>query len=259
MAQTGFPHRLAKMLTYMLGRRPDEMGLVPDPDGWVKVKELLKALSEEEGWRHVRRSHIDEVLITLPDPPMEVADNKIRAVDRSHLSAPRPLGPGDLPKLLYTCVRRRAHGAVVERGIDPGPDGRVVLAENRETAERIGRRIDGDPVLLTVQTAAADAAGVAFKSAGEGLFIADRLPPRCFTAPPVPEKKPSEKAAAAKPKGPTPPHPDRMPGSYIVTFERERDRDGNRDRRHQKQDKVSRDRDKKRARREKQQRRWSDS
>ena len=53
--------KLEKLLTYILGRRPDEFGLVPGPDGYVKIKDLLKALSEEPGWRHVRRSHLREV------------------------------------------------------------------------------------------------------------------------------------------------------------------------------------------------------
>jgi len=50
------------MLVYMLGHRPDEFGLVPDSEGFIPYKELLQAIHEEEGWRYVRRSHINEVL-----------------------------------------------------------------------------------------------------------------------------------------------------------------------------------------------------
>jgi len=44
------PQNLAKMLAYVLGRRPDEFGLIPDAEGFVRIKDLLKALHEEEGW-----------------------------------------------------------------------------------------------------------------------------------------------------------------------------------------------------------------
>jgi putative RNA 2'-phosphotransferase len=37
------------MLSYVLGRRPDEFGLVPDADGFVRLKDLLKALHEALG------------------------------------------------------------------------------------------------------------------------------------------------------------------------------------------------------------------
>ena len=38
---------LAKFLAYILGNRPDEFGLVPDPDGYVKIKALLKVLRHQ--------------------------------------------------------------------------------------------------------------------------------------------------------------------------------------------------------------------
>ena len=46
--------KFSKFLVYILGRKPDEFGLVPDKDGFVKIKELLKAINEEDGWRHIR-------------------------------------------------------------------------------------------------------------------------------------------------------------------------------------------------------------
>jgi len=128
------PETLAKFLDYVLGRRPDEFGLVPDPDGYVKIKELLKALGEEEGWGHVRRAGIDEVLISVPDPPIEVDDNRIRAADRSRL--PVRKAAETFPKLLYTCVRKKAHPVVVDRGVSPmGEREHVVLTTEPELAE----------------------------------------------------------------------------------------------------------------------------
>ena len=100
------PKQLAKFFNYVLGRRPDEFGLVTDKEGFVKIKDLLKAINEEEGLKNVRRPQINEIMITLPDHGLEVADDLIRAINREHL--PKLTFALDPPKLLYTCVREKA-------------------------------------------------------------------------------------------------------------------------------------------------------
>ncbi len=44
MSRQRSPQQLAKFISYILARRPDEFGLVPDPNGFVKIKDLLKAI-----------------------------------------------------------------------------------------------------------------------------------------------------------------------------------------------------------------------
>ncbi|MGD9373369.1 MAG: RNA 2'-phosphotransferase, partial [Desulfobacterales bacterium] len=85
MAKQRSPKQLAKFIDYILARRPDEFGLVVDAEGFVKIKELLKTLNEEVGWKYVRRSHLDEIVITLKRPSFEILENKIRAKTRDHL------------------------------------------------------------------------------------------------------------------------------------------------------------------------------
>ncbi len=205
---------LAKFLAYVLGRGPDEFGLVMDAQGYCKIKDLLKALNEEAGWRHVRRASIDEILITLPDPPVEILEDRIRAVNREHLPQIKPAS--NLPKLLYTCIRQKAHHHVPDKGIFPlGGVPFVILAPDREMAQRLGRRFDQSPIMLTVQVAQAQAMGVAFQSFGERLFLSAFLPPGSFTAPPLPKvkedtaKKKEVGEEAAKPK---------TPGSFFLEF-----------------------------------------
>jgi putative RNA 2'-phosphotransferase len=185
--------RLEKFIVYMLDRRPDEFGLVPDADGWVKLKDLLKAINEEDGWRHVRRSHIEEIVLTQPAPEIDVNENRVRARFREHLPVPQPAeGP---PKLLYTCIRRRAHFMVLEKGIVAGEGEKVVLAAAPDLALRIGRRRDPHPVLLTLNVEQALSHGIALHRYGELLYLADAITAGCFTGPPLPKEKPP----AAKP------------------------------------------------------------
>ena len=69
----------ARFLKYILGLRPDEFGLVPDRDGYVKIKDLLKAVHEEAGWRSFRQANINEMMLSLAPPPLEISENRIRA------------------------------------------------------------------------------------------------------------------------------------------------------------------------------------
>jgi putative RNA 2'-phosphotransferase len=191
MGKAKSPQSLAKLITYILGRRPDEFGLVTDAEGFVKVKDLIKALAEEEGWKYVRRSHLNEILYSLADPPFEILDKQIRAKCRDQLSLPRPAQ--NLPKLLFTCIRTRAYGSVLDKGIFPSGYHQVVLSSNQELAVRIGKRTDHDPVMLTVQVQKSLGKGVTFYQTGESLYLAESIPTGCFSGPPLPKEKPEAK------------------------------------------------------------------
>ena len=199
----------AKFLTYIMGVQPDEFGLVPDKDGFIKIKDLLKAIHEEDGWRAFRQSQINEIMISLPKSPFEISENTIRARNRESL--PMRIPPDNPPRLLYTCIRQKALYAVVERGISPMGRDHVILSSDKDMAIRIGRRFDASPALLTVNVQNAMQAGILFLQTGKKLFLARSIPVGCFTSPPLP-KEPrriqSQEPAKSKKR-------DQTPGSFF--------------------------------------------
>jgi putative RNA 2'-phosphotransferase len=205
--------KLSKFLTYMLGRRPDEFGIVLDSDGFVRVKELLQVLHEEQGWRHVRQAHLNEVLIVPEKPVIEITDARIRALDTSLL--PVVDQPGDLPKLLYTAIRPRAYPVALDKGLSAIPGRPLTLSSDKEMAMRMGRRADNHPTLLTVQVSECVKKGTCFQKYGRILFLADRIHPGSFSGPPPPKAKTE---AAASHAGPDPSQ-SRRPGSYFPELE----------------------------------------
>lgn len=217
---------LCRFLAYMLGRRPDEFGLVPAEDGRVSLKELLQALHEEEGWRHVRQAHINELLMGPGRSRFDLAGGSIAAADRLfHPPAPTP--PGALPKLLYTAVRPRAHAVAMEKGLSPPEGTWVVLTASRSMAIRIGRRKAPEPVIVEIGTAPARAGGVSFFSFGD-LFLAGFLPHECLIgpqAPPEPVAPPARKPSKTAPGTDSSPRRRAFaPGSFTLTPERDPDR-----------------------------------
>lgn len=201
--------KLAKFLSYVLGRNPDEFGLVPENRGFFKIKELLKALNQEEGWRHIRMAHLNEVALTVVPSPVEIHGNRIRALDRSHL--PQLTPAVQLPKLLYIAVRNRAYPAVIEKGLHSRNQGDLLLSSDLEMARRIGQRRDQHPVMLTVQVSRSRERGTRYQKYGQGLFIADILYPDTFSGPPLPK----EKSAPAPSKKQVIPSHAKTPGSYF--------------------------------------------
>ena len=222
MVKTKTPRSLAKFLAYILERRPDEFGLVLDSQGYVNIKHLLKALNEEKGWKHVRRFHLDEILYSIPEPPIEISGNRIRAKRREHL--PRPNAAPQLPKLLYTCVRKRAYPFVTQKGIFPSGYQQVVLSANPDLAQRMGKRSDSQPIMLSVHVQASIEQGVLFQQIGEFLFLAPSIPAGCFSGPPLPK----EKARTQKQTQPSKPSTPAESGSFAVNLDRVTSLHGNR-------------------------------
>ncbi|MGD8701695.1 MAG: RNA 2'-phosphotransferase [Desulfosarcina sp.] len=203
--------KLSKFLFYMLGRQPDEFGLVPDAHGYVSVKDLMKALAEEPGWRHVRVNHVREVILTSRSPAIEMQHSRVRAVNRTHLVAPQLAE--SIPKLLYFPIRRRAYPHVSENGLGPITQGRrIVLADNRPMAERLGKRIDPSPIILTVSAKQAREHGAIAWCFGKQLYLFDRLPPGCFSGPPLPKSRPIPQKSPVEASAATP----KAPGTYLI-------------------------------------------
>lgn len=245
MVQQKSIKQLSKFISYVLGRKPYEFGLVPEQDGFVKIKELIKAFCEEDGLKYVRRFHIDEILMTLPNPPIEIKDNLIRAKNRDKL--PRHTLAQNLPKLLYTCVRRKAYPFVVEKGISPMGFSQVILSSDRNMAERMGKRIDPMPIVLAVQTRKSLDKGIVFYQAGDTLFLAESILPGCFTGPSLPKQKP----AYIKKESPEEHASQKSPGSYLLELKDKKDhRKASNPKKKRKE--VAREEDKKRGKKQKQ-------
>lgn len=209
-------NRLSKFLAYVLGRHPDEFGLVPDSEGFVPLKELIKAVNEDSGWRHLRKNHINELCLSHTKPSVEIVDTKIRAIDQNKL--PQPYKADNYPKLLYICVRSKAYPVVLDKGIYPRHGPWVILSSDQNLALRLGRRIDLAPVVLTVNTQQTMTAGIEILVFGKTLFLASSIPKECFTGPPIPKEKRDQKEKKQPIPQPTSPP---IPGSFYLDLDRD--------------------------------------
>jgi len=209
-------NQLRKLMAYVLGRRPDEFGVVSDVQGFVRIKDLLQAISEEPGWGFVRKSHIHEVLMCTGETSFVVEHDRIRATcpDKA-LGYEAGIAP---PKRLYHCVRPKAYPVICQRGIIPMGRSHVFLTTTKELALRMGKRRDHTPVLLTVFAQKAFESGITFSRQGDLIYMADYVPIAFFAGPPVPKEK--KKTAKAKKESSCTPEP--LQGSFLLDLERSR-------------------------------------
>ncbi len=188
--------QFAKFSAYVLGRRPDEFGLVLNDNGYVKIKEFIQAVTETDGWRHVRNSHINDMLLMLNNPPVEVDQKLIRAKDRSRLN--HYIACKNPPKLLYVCISHKSYLSVLDKGVHPTAHANIICSKDQQMAERISRRRDNQPIVLTVHVRKMLGRELTFLHAGELLFLTDFIPTDCFTGPPLPKEMPAQKKQAKK-------------------------------------------------------------
>jgi putative RNA 2'-phosphotransferase len=193
---------LARLLTYVLCRRPDEFGLVLSDEGFVSIKALLQALAVEPGWGFVRRRHLEEIAALGQPPAVEIQGDLIRGL----IPGPARLRHSEVapPTLLYYSISPKAHARVWEEGLQAPGGQELVLAATPEMARKLGKR-RGAGLLVTVQARAAARRGVVFQGYGDSLFLAAAVP-REFLQLPAPEV-----GEVAKPAKPPP-----LPGTVVM-------------------------------------------
>lgn len=198
--------RFAKVLSYILGVRPDEFGLLPQPDGFVPMKEVIQAIREERGWSHISEVHFRELIHGGYRNHFEISQGRIRVTTAAISFVPEPT---DSPPLRLFCgVRRRAHRAISQRGLRPFRDGWVVMARTKDLAQRMGRRKDPKPIIVEVKAQEAWQKGIRFFSTQGELFLSKEIPPQFLLLPQVEE----EKFPSSPPKAPK----VEPPGSFFL-------------------------------------------
>jgi putative RNA 2'-phosphotransferase len=168
--------RISKFLSYVLRHNPGEIGLEPDPAGWVDVDALLAAL-EAEG-RPLTRSELDEVVTTNDKQRFAFSPDgrRIRAAQGHSIAVDHDYEPADPPATLYHGTVEAVLPAIRKQGLRKMLRHHVHLSADEETARAVGAR-RGRPVILRIDAAAMVAAGHVFFRSSNGVWLTDSVPP----------------------------------------------------------------------------------
>ena len=106
---------LGKLIEYILFHRPDEFGLFLDDDDSLPIKELMWALHEETGWKHIRLGHLKELAYSGLELAFTLEETQIRPKREVSKTASDTLPP----QLLFFGARRKAYPVILKHGLRP--------------------------------------------------------------------------------------------------------------------------------------------
>ncbi|WP_424212756.1 RNA 2'-phosphotransferase [Streptomyces sp. BI20] len=172
--------RISKYLSRHLRHRPERLGLVLAPGGWVLVDELLRAAAAH-GFP-ITRAELDHVVAVNDKRRFTVEGPRIRAAQGHTVAVDLGLPAVEPPEILFHGTVPAALPAILAEGLRPMKRDHVHLSPDRETARRVGAR-RGRPVVLTVDAAGMRAAGHLFRRSENGVWLAAAVPPE-FLRPP---------------------------------------------------------------------------
>lgn len=168
---------LSKEISYALRHAPWEYELELDAEGFVPVKQLLSAINEGNHYsRSVTINDLKHIIATSEKKRHEIRGDKIRALYGHSVPGHISLQPIAPPAVLYHGTTHKALVSIIENGL--GPMGRqyVHLSVDTDTARRVGRRRDLNPVILVITAANASADGIPFYKGNENVVLADTIP-----------------------------------------------------------------------------------
>lgn len=207
--------KLSKLMSYILRHRPDEFGLVLDEEGFVSLKELHRAIVEEEGWSFVRMPYLQEVVNTCDKQRFEIREGKIRAYYGHSVPIKITYEPTEPPKILFHGTRRKTYPIILGEGLKPMGRQYVHLTTQKELALRMGRRRDPEPVLLEIQAKRAYEDGIVFYRANELIYLVDYVSTEYIVGPSL------KKLNIERPKEKKTKEVRELPGSFFLDLTKE--------------------------------------
>ncbi len=187
---------LGRVVTGILRHFPEKYGLAMEPNGWVSLPLLVRAIAtQHRGYRWLRIHHLIAIAETDGKGRYEVKDDRIRATYGHTLDVELDLPTENIPDQLFYPVTADEAAIVLEVGLKPSDRKKVHLSRTADDARSAGSARHPDPVILVVDAKRARGHGIVIKQAGKTVFLVDLVPPeylaRLAEAPPPPATDPA--------------------------------------------------------------------
>jgi putative RNA 2'-phosphotransferase len=167
--------RISRLMSLILRHKPEQFEVLLDPEGYVPVQHLVRALRESVP--DASSEDVQRVVATIePDKArFSIEGTDIRA-NYGHSLSVRIAHPRVVPpELLLHGTSDDAVHAIRSEGIRPMRRQYVHLTTHADLAARVGSR-HGRLHVLEVDALRAHDAGVAFYRANESFWLADFVP-----------------------------------------------------------------------------------
>jgi putative RNA 2'-phosphotransferase len=174
--------QLSKFLSLHLRHRPEALGLSLAEGGWVAVDDLLAAAARQG--QPMSRAELEAVVMGSDKLrfAFDETGTRIRAQQGHSVAVDLQLLPAVPPTVLYHGTNAGALAAIRQSGLQKMNRHHVHLSPDEATARRVGSR-RGEPIILIIDAAAMQAAGILFYQSGNGVWLTDEVPPQFVQEP----------------------------------------------------------------------------
>lgn len=170
--------RMGRTMAGTLRHFPDKFGLEMDEHGFVDIKDFISSMQNKYyRLKWLRVHHIIAIIETDPKGRYEYRDGRIRATYGHSIDIDLDLPTRGIPDVLFYPTTSEEVDIVIETGLRPSDRKKVHLSKAYDDAMNAGKVRTQDPVILEIDAAAAQSAGVVIQRAGKTVYLTDEVPP----------------------------------------------------------------------------------
>lgn len=167
----------SKFLSLVLRHKPETIGITMDPNGWVKVDELIEKCNRNNFFLDFNL--LEQIVYTNDKKRFSFSNDlqNIRANQGHSVDIDLALEAKTAPALLYHGTVEKFMDSIKAKGLLKMSRQHVHLSQDVETATKVGSR-RGKPVILEIDAARMQAEGFVFYQSENGLWLCDEVPVR---------------------------------------------------------------------------------
>ncbi|MFD1885217.1 RNA 2'-phosphotransferase [Paenibacillus wenxiniae] len=167
--------QLSKQMSFVLRHRPEDYGIVLDPeDGSCLLQQLVEALTTHGDAGTVTEDELREVVAHSDKQRFEINGDRIRA-RYGHSSPEVQYAAATPPGVLYHGTAESIWPIIQQEGLKPMGRQYVHLSASTAFAALAGKR-KGKLLMLRIDATAAALDGILFYDAGHNVWLAHHIP-----------------------------------------------------------------------------------
>lgn len=176
--------QLSKLISGLLRHFPHEADLVPDREGWIPIKDLVKGIKEKwrnkESYAWVTEEHVKAIALLDPKGRFQIKEGKIRATYGHSYPVEVKYDEDQKSTHLFHGTPSRNISRILKEGLKPGKRLWVHLTTDRSLAVETGRRYSREVALLHIDVNCLRARGIKVYKAAEDVRLVKYVPVECI-------------------------------------------------------------------------------
>jgi putative RNA 2'-phosphotransferase len=169
--------KLSKAVSRALRHQPWLFELELDDQGWTRAEDLLTALRKESpDWTNLGMADLRMMIAAAAKPRHEIQGQMIRALYGHSTPGALVMVPSAPPDELFHGTSPESICSILAGGLLPMGRQYVHMSKDPPTAILVGSRKSPHPVVLTIDAASANSAGVIFFRGSDIVWLANHVP-----------------------------------------------------------------------------------